>query len=294
MIPTTDARPIVSMRGIDVLFGGVHAVDTVDLDLYPGQVVALLGHNGAGKSTLAGVLAGSIVRDAGDIEIDGKPVHINSPRSAREVGVETIYQTLALAGNLDAATNIFLGRELRQWIFFRRKAEMRAQAAEVLHRINPHFKNIDNLVHTFSGGQRQSIAIARAVLFKARVLILDEPTAALGPSETMLFKELIKNLRAEGVAILLISHDINDVFDLADKLVVMSDGKVVGRLNTHEATKEQVLSLIILGGGEPGAAPLVLQEAERTAAEALVAAEVTADRVHQSPDDPERRSPNAN
>lgn len=293
MTTTTATSPIVSMRGIDVLFGGVHAVDTVDLDLYPGQVVALLGHNGAGKSTLAGVLAGSVVRDTGDIEIDGKPVHISSPRAAREVGVETIYQTLALAGNLDAATNIFLGRELRRWIFFRRKAEMRSQAAEVLHRINPHFKNIDNLVQTFSGGQRQSIAIARAVLFKARVLILDEPTAALGPSETMLFKELIKNLRAEGVAILLISHDINDVFDLADKLVVMSDGKVVGRLNTHEATKEQVLSLIILGGAA-GTAPTVLQEAERAAAAALVAAEAAADAVKSSPADAERRPPNAN
>lgn len=245
----SDPKPIVSMRAIDVLFGGVHAVNNVDLDLYAGEVTALLGHNGAGKSTLASVLAGAVVRDSGVIEIDGVPVTINSPKTARLAGVETIYQTLALAGNLDASSNIFLGRELRKFGFFRRKAEMRAQSAEVLHRINPHFKNIDNLVQTFSGGQRQSIAIARAVLFKARVLILDEPTAALGPSETMLFKELVMRLRAEGVAILLISHDINDVFELADRLVVMSDGQVVGRLQTHEATKDQVLSLIILGGG---------------------------------------------
>jgi D-xylose transport system ATP-binding protein len=244
-----DTLPIVSMRDIDVLFGGVHAVNNVDLDLYPGQVTALLGHNGAGKSTLAGVLAGAVVRDAGTIEVDGQPVNINSPRTARRAGVETIYQTLALAGNLDAASNMFLGRELRRFGLFRANKEMRAQAAEVLHRINPHFRNIDNLVQTFSGGQRQSIAIGRAVLFKARVLILDEPTAALGPSETALFKELVTRLRAEGVAILLISHDINDVFELADKLVVMSDGKVVGRLNTREATQDQVLSLIIMGGG---------------------------------------------
>lgn len=262
MSATPDIRPVVTMRSIDVLFGGVHAVDNVDLDLYPGQVIALLGHNGAGKSTLAGVLAGAVVRDTGTIEIDGQPVHINSPRTARHAGVETIYQTLALAGNLDAASNIFLGRELRRFGLFRRKAEMRAQAAEVLHRINPHFQNIDNLVQTFSGGQRQSIAIARAVLFKARVLILDEPTAALGPSETMLFKDLVKRLRAEGVAILLISHDINDVFDLADKLVVMSDGRVVGRLNTHEATKEQVLSLIILGGGAGDEAAVITEDPE--------------------------------
>jgi D-xylose transport system ATP-binding protein len=250
MTTTTDTtRPIISMRGIDVLFGGVHAVDNVDLDLYPGQVVALLGHNGAGKSTLAGVLAGAVKRDRGTIEVDGKPVHINTPRTARLAGVEMIYQTLALAGNLDAASNIFLGRELRRFGVFRRKAEMRAAAADVLRRINPRFQNIDNLVHTFSGGQRQSIAIARAVLFKARVVILDEPTAALGPSETLLFKDLIRRLRDEGVAILMISHDIHDVFELADKLVVMADGKVVGRLNTHQATKDQVLSLIIMGGG---------------------------------------------
>jgi len=246
---TTPSQPIVSMRGIDVLFGGVHAVDNVDLDLYPGEVVALLGHNGAGKSTLVGVLAGAVKRDKGSIEIDGKSVNINSPRAARHAGVETIFQTLALAGNLDAASNIFLGRELRRFGIFRRTSEMRRAAADVLRRINPRFQNIDNLVQTFSGGQRQSIAIARAVLFKARVVILDEPTAALGPSETALFKDLIKRLREEGVAILLISHDIHDVFELADKLVVMADGKVVGRLNTHEATKDQVLSLIIMGGG---------------------------------------------
>jgi D-xylose transport system ATP-binding protein len=216
----------------------------------------LLGHNGAGKSTLAGVLAGAILRDSGTIEIDGQTASINSPRSARQAGVETIYQTLALAGNLDAAANMFLGRELRRFGLFRRKAEMRSQAAEVLTRINPHFRNIDNLVQTFSGGQRQSIAIGRAVLFKARVLILDEPTAALGPSETATFKALITRLRDEGVAILLISHDIGDVFELADKLVVMSDGKVVGRLDTHEATKDQVLSLIILGGSASDEAKL--------------------------------------
>jgi D-xylose transport system ATP-binding protein len=245
---TAEVSPILTMRGIDVLFGGVHAVDNVDLDLYPGQVVALLGHNGAGKSTLAGVLSGAVTKDKGAIEIDGKLVNFNTPRSARMAGIETIYQTLALAGNLDAASNIYLGRELRQFGIFRRKAEMRANAADVLKRINPRFQNIDNLVQTFSGGQRQSIAIARAVLFKARVVILDEPTAALGPNETLLFKDLIRRLRDEGVAILMISHDIQDVFELADKLVVMADGKVVGRLNTHEATKDQVLSLIILGG----------------------------------------------
>jgi D-xylose transport system ATP-binding protein len=244
-----DEAAIVKMHGIDVLFGGVHAVNNVDLDLYSGQVTALLGHNGAGKSTLAKVLSGAVQRDAGSIEIDGQLTDITSPRSARQAGVETIYQTLALAGNLDAAANMYLGRELRRFGLFRRTAEMQARAAEVLLRINPHFKNIDNLVETFSGGQRQSIAIGRAVLFEARVLILDEPTAALGPGETAIFKALVARLRAEGVAILLISHDIEDVFELADKLVVMSDGQVVGRLDTHEATKEQVLSLIILGGG---------------------------------------------
>jgi D-xylose transport system ATP-binding protein len=241
---------IVSMRNIDVAFGGVHAVNDVSVDVRAGEVLALLGHNGAGKSTLISILAGSTKRDAGQIFVDGAEVQINSPKDARAAGIETIYQTLALADNLDAPANLFLGRELRAGAFFTRTRKEKEEAVEVLRRINPRFTNLDQEVRLLSGGQRQSIAIARAVYFNARVIIFDEPTAALGPYETGLFEELVLRLKAEGVAILIISHDIHEVFDLADRLVVMADGKVVGRLNTHEATKQQVLSMIILGGAE--------------------------------------------
>ncbi|GAA0990256.1 ATP-binding cassette domain-containing protein [Subtercola frigoramans] len=242
----------VSMRNIDVAFGGVHAVRDVSIDLYSGEVVALLGHNGAGKSTLVSILAGATIRDSGTILINGAEAQIDSPRTARDAGIETIFQNLALADNLDAPSNLFLGREMRTFGFFRKKKAMAAAAAEVLQRINPRFKNLDDQVRNLSGGQRQSIAIARAVYFNARVIIFDEPTAALGPAESKLFQELVTRLKSEGVAILIISHDIHEVFELADKLVVMTDGKVVGRLNTAEATKQQVLSMIILGGSDDG------------------------------------------
>jgi len=247
--------PLVSMRNIDVAFGGVHAVRDVSIDIYAGEVLALLGHNGAGKSTVVSILSGATQRDKGTILIDGQEVSIDSPRDARDAGIETIYQTLALADNLDVPSNVFLGRELRTLGVFRRKKAMMAKAAEVLQRINPRFKNLSDQVRNLSGGQRQSVAIARAVYFNARTIIFDEPTAALGPAETALFEDLVLRLKEEGVAILMISHDIHEVFELADKLVVMTDGKVVGRLNTHEATKEQVLSMIILGGADDGDDP---------------------------------------
>jgi D-xylose transport system ATP-binding protein len=244
----TTAQPVVSARNIDVAFGGVHAVRDVSLDLHAGEVTALLGHNGAGKSTLVSILAGATRRDSGTILIDGREASIDSPRSARDAGIETIFQNLALADNLDAPSNLFLGREITRAGLFRSRARMHSEAKEVLQRINPRFKNLDDVARNLSGGQRQSIAIARAVYFNARVIIFDEPTAALGPAESQLFQELVLRLKSEGVAILIISHDIHEVFELADKLVVMADGQVVGRLNTREATKKQVLSMIILGG----------------------------------------------
>lgn len=247
---TTDKGDVVvEMRRISRAFGGVQAVDDVSIEVRAGEVLGLLGHNGAGKSTLISMLSGATVRDTGDILIDGQPVDITTPKDARDNGIETIYQNLALADNLDAAANLFLGRE-RKKFGLRDVSGMKKSTEEVLRQINPRFKNLGVPVGSLSGGQRQSIAIARAVYFKARVLIMDEPTAALGPSETAMFKELVQRLTAQGVAVVLISHDIHDVFDLADRLVVMADGRVVGRLQTHEATKEQVLELIILGGSK--------------------------------------------
>lgn len=250
-----DSAPLVEMRNISVAFGGVQAVDDVSIEMRPGEVLGLLGHNGAGKSTLISILAGANAKDSGEIIVAGKAVEISSPKAAKANGIETIYQNLALANNLDAVSNLFLGRELRRYGLFRRTTAMRKQAAGVFEQINPRFKNTTAPVGSLSGGQRQSIAIARAIYFKAKVLIMDEPTAALGPSETAMFKDVVLRLKESGVAIVLISHDMQEVFDLADRLVVMADGKVVGRLNTHEATKDEVLSMIIMGGAsaDPGA-----------------------------------------
>lgn len=258
------STPLVEMTDVSVAFGGVQAVDDVSLEVRAGEVVGLLGHNGAGKSTLIKILAGAQRRDSGAIRVNGIEVSIDSPRHAKELGIETIYQNLALADNLDAVANLFLGREIRSAVFLQSRRVMREKATEVLRHINPRFVNVTTPVRNLSGGQRQSIAIARAVYFNARILIMDEPTAALGPSETKLFKELVQRLKDEGVGIVLISHDIHDVFDLADRLVVMTDGRVVGRLTTKDATKQEVLSLIILGKTDEPASP-VLEAAEEAA-----------------------------
>ena len=249
------APPLVAMNDISIAFGGIKAVDRASLDLYPGEVVGLLGHNGAGKSTLIKILSGAYKRDAGDIFVEGKPVVIDNPRDAKKYGIETIYQTLALADNVDAASNLFLGRELlTRWGTLDDSA-MESQARKVMGRLNPNFRRFKDPVSMLSGGQRQSVAIARAIYFNARILIMDEPTAALGPQETAQVGELIKQLKADGIGIFLISHDIHDVFDLADRVVVMKNGQVVGTARTQDVTKDEVLGMIILGKCPAGATP---------------------------------------
>ena len=246
-VPTEQRTPLVQMNDIRVSFGGVHAVDGVSIDLFPGEVVALFGGNGAGKTTLIKTLSGAHKADGGQIVINGQPVTINSPRDARLLGVETIYQTLALADNLDAPANIFLGRELRtRWRTLDDTA-MQDATYKLMARLNPRFKNFKAPVMSLSGGQRQSVAIARAVHFDARILIMDEPTAALGPAETEEVRQLIRQLRSEGLGIFLISHDIHDVFDLADRISVMMTGKLVGTVNKDDVTQDQVLAMIIAG-----------------------------------------------
>src|SRR6187402_3352842 len=245
--------PLIDMRDISVAFGGVRAVDRASVDLFPGEVVGLLGHNGAGKSTLIKVLSGAYKRDAGDIFIAGEKAEIANPRDAKKYGIETIYQTLALADNVDAAANLFLGRELMTGWGTLDDAAMEAEARKVMGRLNPRFQRFKEPVVKLSGGQRQSVAIARAILFNARILIMDEPTAALGPQETAQVGELIKQLKKEGIGIFLISHDIHDVFDLADRVSVMKNGQVVGHARTEDVTKDEVLGMIILGKVPPGA-----------------------------------------
>jgi D-xylose transport system ATP-binding protein len=251
----TAAVPLVEMRDIRVSFGGVHAVDGVSVDLYAGEVVALVGGNGAGKSTLMRVLSGAHPANSGEIRINGEPTPIHNPRDARACGIEAIYQTLALADNIDAAGNVFLGREMRTRTGALDDSAMASATREVMLRLNPRFTNLKTPVKSLSGGQRQAVAIARAIHFNARILIMDEPTAALGPAETGQVHELVAQLKTEGIGIFLISHDIHDVFDLADRVAVMKNGRLVGTAPTRAVTKDEVLGMIILGTCPSAAIP---------------------------------------
>ncbi len=243
----TDQRtPLVEMRDISIAFGGIKAVDHVSIDLYPGEVVGLLGHNGAGKSTLIKCLSGAYQMDAGQILINGHEVEINNPRDARALNIETIYQTLALADNLDAASNLFLGREIMARGLVD-DAKMEAETRKIMGRLNPNFRKFKEPVSALSGGQRQSVAIARAVYFNAKILIMDEPTAALGPHETQMVAELIQELKRQGLGIFLIEHDIHAVMELCDRAVVMKNGQRVGTVNVGEVTDDDILGMIILG-----------------------------------------------
>ena len=239
--------PLVEMHDMRISFGGVRAVDDVSIDLRPGEVVGLVGGNGAGKSTLMRALSGAHPPDSGWIMIDGKPATIGNPREAKAYGIETIYQTLALADNVDAAANMFLGRELTTRLGSLNDGAMESATRKVMHRLNPNFRNFKAPVKSLSGGQRQSVAIARAVHFNARILIMDEPTAALGPAETAQVRDLIRQLKAEGIGIFLISHDIHDVFDLSDRISVMYHGKIVGTVDRDRITTDEVLAMIIMG-----------------------------------------------
>jgi D-xylose transport system ATP-binding protein len=258
--PDRTAVPLVEMRDIRVSFGGVHAVDHVTVDLFAGEVVGLVGGNGAGKSTLMKALSGAHPPDDGEILVNGELAHIGNPRDAKTYGIETIYQTLALADNVDAAANIFLGRELVTRFGSLNDAAMESATREVMGRLNPRFRNLKSPVKSLSGGQRQSVAIARAVHFNAKILIMDEPTAALGPAETAQVRDLVLQLKSEGIGIFLISHDIHDVFDLSDRISVMLQGKLVGTVNKDDVTKDDVLGMIILGK-----TPESLAERERAA-----------------------------
>ena len=242
-----DGTPLVELQHINVAFGGVHAVQNVTVDLRPGEVVGLVGGNGAGKTTLIRCLSGAHPADSGQILIDGLPVSIANPRDAKARGIETIYQTLALAENIDASANVFLGRELTSRFGDLDDSAMESATRQVMGRLNPHFKNFKTPVVSLSGGQRQAIAIGRAVHFNARILIMDEPTAALGPAETAQVRDLIKQLKSEGIGIFLISHDIHDVFDLADRISVMLHGKLVGTVNKADVTTDEILGMIIMG-----------------------------------------------
>ncbi|KIN63763.1 Ribose import ATP-binding protein RbsA [Sulfitobacter noctilucicola] len=246
--------PLVEMKDVSIAFGGVQAVDRVSIELYPGEVVGLLGHNGAGKSTLIKMLSGAYKMDSGEIYINGKRAEIATPRHARDHNIETIYQTLALADNLDAASNLFLGRELTTPLGFVDDDRMEAETRKIMARLNPNFKKLKEPVSALSGGQRQSVAIARAVYFNAKILIMDEPTAALGVHETAMVAELIQELKKQGLGIFLISHDTREMMELCDRVSVMKNGQMVGTERVEDVTEDDILSMIILGKNPKAAA----------------------------------------
>ena len=245
--------PTLTISALTRRFAGVAALTDVTFSVAPGERVALLGHNGAGKSTLIKCLSGAYRKDAGQILINGQEVEIRDPRDARAHNIETIYQTLALADNLDAASNLFLGRELVNSFGFVDESKMEAETRKIMGRLNPNFRKFNVPVSALSGGQRQSVAIARAVYFNARILIMDEPTAALGPHETQMVAELIQELKKQGLGIFLIEHDIHAVMDLCDRAVVMKNGQRVGTVDVKDVTDDDILGMIILGKKPPQA-----------------------------------------
>ncbi|WP_298260540.1 ATP-binding cassette domain-containing protein [uncultured Litoreibacter sp.] len=248
------STPLVEMKNVSIAFGGVRAVDDVSIELHAGEVVGLLGHNGAGKSTLIKMLSGAYKMDSGEIWIEGNRATINSPRDSRDYNIETIYQTLALADNLDAASNLFLGRELTTPLGFVDDSTMEAETRKIMARLNPNFKKLKEPVSALSGGQRQSVAIARAVYFNAKILIMDEPTAALGVHETAMVAELIGELKKQGLGIFLISHDTREMMELCDRVSVMKNGKMIGTERVEDVTEDDILSMIILGKNPKSAA----------------------------------------
>lgn len=243
---------IVKMENITKRFGGVYAVSDVSFKLYKGEVLALVGDNGAGKSTLVKILSGALVTDEGIIYVNGKQVKIKTPMDARELGIEMIYQQLALINNLDIPSNIFMGREIRQkWILgllgLMNLQAMRRKAEDLLNSFKISIGDISKEVRNFSGGQRQMVAISRAVYFQAQVIIMDEPTAALGVAEAKKVCQFISKLKKAGVSVIIISHNINEVYEVADRFMVLKTGKLVDVVQKGEATIDDIVTMIISG-----------------------------------------------
>ena len=243
--------PVLEARGLVKLFGRVIALDSVDLTLYPGEILAVIGDNGAGKSTLIKCLSGALVPDRGTILVNGSEVHFRRPQDAQNAGIETVHQVLALAPALDIASNLFLGRELHRKGPFGSvlrmldSKEMRRRSAEQIKNLGiGTLQNIGQAVETLSGGQRQAVAVARASAFGSKVVILDEPTAALGVRETAQVLKLIRDLRATGKSVILISHDMPNVFELADRIQIQRLGAVAAVVTPKTHTMEEAVAIM--------------------------------------------------
>lgn len=245
---SADGSPLLELSGICRRFGAIRAVHMVSLDVRPGECIAIVGDNGAGKSTLVKIMSGVVRPDEGQMTFNGAPLEPGSPLDARRAGIETVYQDLALADHLDSVANIFLGRELavgrpRPLALLRRR-QMRIQVRELIDRTGVNIPSLRTTVRQMSGGQRQGLAIARALAWNARLIIFDEPTAALGVRETAQVEELIKGLRAQGVAVVIVSHNLQQVFRVAQRAFVMRHGECAGRRVIAETHEEELVGLI--------------------------------------------------
>ncbi|MDI2130437.1 ATP-binding cassette domain-containing protein [Yinghuangia seranimata] len=244
-----DAPPVLELRGINKSFGPVHVLRDVDLTVRAGEVTALVGDNGAGKSTLVKCIGGIHPADSGSYLFEGQPVKVDSPRAAAELGVEIVYQDLALCDNLDIVQNMFLGRETTKR-FVLDEVTMEQLAADTLASLSVRtVTSVRQRVASLSGGQRQTVAIAKAVLWNSKVVVLDEPTAALGVAQTAQVLELVRRLADKGLAVVLISHNMNDVFAVADRIAVLYLGRMTAQVSTSDVTHSQVVELITTGRG---------------------------------------------
>jgi D-xylose transport system ATP-binding protein len=250
------ADPILELRGLNKSFGPVHVLHDIDFAVYPGEVTALVGDNGAGKSTIVKCVAGIYGIDSGQIFWEGDPVTIHDPRAASAIGIEVVYQDLALADNLDITQNMFLGREIRRFGFLA-DGEMERKAREVLSGLSVRtVSSVRQVVSSLSGGQRQTVAIAKAVLWNSRVVFLDEPTAALGVAQTRQVLDLVRRLADQGLGVVLISHNMNDVLEVSDRICALYLGRVAAEVKKTETTHTQVVELITAGrSGDIGLSP---------------------------------------
>ena len=246
-----DRKPVLSARGLVKTFGRVVGLDGVDVDLYPGEVLAVIGDNGAGKSTLIKCLTGALIPDAGDLFVDGQPVHFKRPQDARDAGIETVYQTLAVAPALDVASNLYLGRERRRSgvlgtvLRMLDKKGMRRDAAAAMAELGiGTLQNMAQPVETLSGGQRQAVAVARAAAFGSRIIVLDEPTAALGVKESAQVLKLIQEVRSRGLPVILISHNMPHVFEVADRIHIQRLGRCAGIVTPSTHTMSEAVAIM--------------------------------------------------
>jgi len=240
--------PLLEIRDLSKTFGSVQALTDVDFEVRAGEVMALVGDNGAGKSTLIKCIAGIHGYDSGEIFFDGKPVTIHGPVAAAKLGIEVVYQDLALCDNLDVVQNMYLGREIRDFFFRLKEPAMEQRSAETLKGLRvTTIKSIRQTVATLSGGQRQSVAVARAVMWNSKLVILDEPTAALGVAQTEQVLELVRRLAEQGLGVVLISHNLHDIFETANRITVLRLGRNVGIYERATTTQQEVVQAITAG-----------------------------------------------